>query len=53
MTADEKRKAYWQIANELLDYLELCNSRNVTPLKHDINIYRARLNAARRKGNLK
>lgn len=46
----EKRRAYWRIANNLLDYLELCNDKNVVPLKHDINIHRAQLNAARRKG---
>ena len=45
-----KRKAYWRIANNLIDYLDLCNARNVVPLKHDINIHRAQLNAARRKG---
>ena len=46
-----KRKAYWQIACQLIDYAETCNKYHAVPLMHDVNIFRAKLNAARRKGN--
>ena len=47
---DEKRRAYWRIAVELIDYMDNCSKRRMVPLQHDVNVYRARLHAARRGG---
>lgn len=53
MTLDEKRREYRKQTVDLLDYLYLCNKRNIVPLMHDINVFNARFNAvdkARRNG---
>ena len=42
MTLDEKRQAYRKQTVDLIDYLYLCNKRNIVPLKHDINVFNAR-----------
>lgn len=41
---------YWKIANDLLEYMDRCARRGMRPLVHDVNVYRARLNQARRRG---
>lgn len=45
MTPDEKRRGYRKVAIDLIDYLYLCNERNVVPLMHDVNVFNARFTA--------
>lgn len=42
-----KQRDYWRVAVKSIDLLDLCNARNIAPLKHDINLLRAELNFAR------
>ena len=46
---DEKRRDYWRIAVELIDYMDNCSKHRMVPLQHDVNVFRARLHAARRR----
>ena len=45
MTLDEKRREYRKQTVDLLDYLYLCNKRNIVPLMHDVNVFNARFTA--------
>lgn len=45
VTPDEKRKGYRKVAIDLIDYLYLCNERNIVPLRHDVNVFNARFTA--------
>jgi len=45
---EEKRKReYYDVARDLLDYLDFCAERRFVPLKHDLNVFRCRLNRAK------
>lgn len=53
MTKDEKQREYRRQVVDLIDYLYLCNERNLVPLMHDVNVFNARFTAvdkARRNG---
>ena len=41
------RREYWKIAHQILDYVYMCADKHIVPLKHDANIFNAKLNAAR------
>ena len=46
MDETEKRRAYFRIASDLIDYIDACAERRIVPLKHDANVFRCRLNRA-------
>lgn len=42
ITKKEKDYQYSKLANEVVEYIELCAEKGIVPLKHDANVFRTR-----------
>lgn len=42
MDRREKERGYRKVAIDALDYIELCSSKGIVPLRHDLNLLRSR-----------
>lgn len=47
MREEEKRRAYYKLAREVLDYTWNCADRGMVPLRHDVDVFMSRLNRLR------
>lgn len=45
-----RQRAYLQVACEMLDYMDSCREKRLVPLAHDVNVFRGRLQYARKHG---
>ena len=44
MNRRDKERACLHAARDMLDYIDSCAKRGLVPLRHDANVFRARLN---------
>lgn len=45
MTTASKDYEFRKLALDAIDYIYLCNEKNIAPLRHDANIFTCRFNA--------